>query len=57
MIAYLVREISGLSLSDLSRRIKRDVTSLSHAADRIIRCSKDDGNLGQKKKMMEEVFL
>jgi REP element-mobilizing transposase RayT len=56
MIAYLVREISGLSLTDLSRRMKRDVSSLSEAADRIIRCSKEDGNLGRKKKMLEEVF-
>lgn len=57
MIAYLVREINGLSLTGLSTRMKRDVTSLSHAADRIMRSSKDDHHLGRKKKMMEEVFV
>ncbi len=57
MIACLVREINGLSLTELSRRMNRDVTSLSHAADRIVRSAKDDDNLWRKKKMLEKVFL
>jgi len=39
LIAYLVRETSGLSLTDLGRRMKRDVSTLSFAADKILRRS------------------
>jgi chromosomal replication initiation ATPase DnaA len=57
MVACLVREINGLPLTELSRRMKRDITSLSHATDRIIRSSKDDDSLGRKRKMLEEALL
>ena len=39
MIAYLVREASGLSLTELGRRMKRDVSTLSLAAEKIMRRS------------------
>jgi REP element-mobilizing transposase RayT len=39
MIAYLVREATGLSLTELARRMKRDVSTLSLAADKIMRRS------------------
>jgi REP element-mobilizing transposase RayT len=39
MIAYLVREAAGLSLTELGRRMKRDVSTLSLAADKIQRRS------------------
>jgi hypothetical protein len=39
MIAYLVREAAGLSLTELGRRMKRDVSTLSLAADKIMRRS------------------
>ncbi len=39
MIACLVREAPGLSLTELGRRMKRDVSTLSLAADRILRRS------------------
>ena len=54
MIAYLVREVRGMSLTDLSRRLKRDISSLSLAADKIIRCSKEDGEMGKRKKVLEK---
>ena len=57
LIAYLVRESRGLSLTDLGKRLKRDQCSLSLAADRIVRRSKDDVELGKKKKTMERAFL
>jgi putative transposase len=57
LIACLVREIDGLSLTDLSRRMKRDVTSLSHAADKIMRSSKYKVDLARKKKMLEDIFV
>jgi hypothetical protein len=38
VIAYLVRE-TGLSLTELGRRLNRDVSTLSLAADRIMRRS------------------
>jgi len=57
MIAYLVREVRGMSLTDLSRRLKRDVSSLSHAADRIIRGSKEDSGLEKKKQLLEKVIF
>ena len=54
MIAYLVREVSGLSLTDLGRRMKRDVSSLSLAADKIMRCSKDNGEIRRRKQILEK---
>ena len=39
MIAYLVREAPGLSLTELGRRMNRDVSTLSSAADKIMRRS------------------
>ena len=54
MIAYLVREVSGMSLTDLGRRMKRDVSSLSLAADKIIRCSKENGEMRKRKKIFEK---
>jgi len=57
MIAYLVREHRGSSLTDLSRRMKRDISSLSHAADRIIRGSKKDGDLEKRKHWLERAVF
>ena len=54
MIAYLVREVRGMSLTDLGRRMKRDVSSLSLAADKIIRCSKEDDEMRKRKKILEK---
>jgi len=54
MIAYLVREVRGMSLTDLGRRMKRDVSSLSLAADKIIRCSKEDGKMRKRIKILEK---
>lgn len=39
MIASLVREATGLSMTELGRRMKRDVSTLSLAADKIMRRS------------------
>jgi len=39
VIAYLVREAAGLSLTELGTRMKRDVSTLSLAADKIMRRS------------------
>jgi len=39
MIAYLVRETTGLSLTELARRMNRDVSTLSFAADKMMRRS------------------
>lgn len=39
LIAYLVRETSGLSLTELGRRMRRDVSTLSFAADKVMRRS------------------
>jgi len=57
MVAYLVREIDGLSLTDLSKRLKCDVSSLSLAADKIIRFSKEDGEMRKRKKILEKALL
>lgn len=57
MMAYLVREISGLSLTDLGKRMNRDISSLSLAAQRMLQRSKEDKELGRKKKSLEKVFL
>ena len=57
MIAYLVREVNGLALTDLSRRIKRDISSLSEAAERILNCSKEEGELGKRKKILDKELL
>jgi putative transposase len=54
LIAYLVREVVGMSLADLGRRMKRDISSLSLAADKIMRSSKDDGELRKRKKILEK---
>lgn len=56
MIAHWVREISGLSLTDLSRRMKRDVSSLSHAADRITRHSKEDSDLAKRRRLLAKAL-
>ena len=57
MIAFLVREINGLSLTDLSRTIKRDVSSLSEAAEKISDSSRMDGELAKRKKILSEDLL
>jgi chromosomal replication initiation ATPase DnaA len=54
MIAYLVREVSRLSLADLGKRLKRDASSLSLSADKIIRCSKEKGEMRKRKKILEQ---
>jgi len=54
MISYLVREVRGMSLTDLGRRMKRDVSSLSLAADKIRRCSKEDDEMRKRKNILEK---
>ena len=56
MIAYGVREVNGLSLTDLSKRIKRDISSLSEAAERISR-SKGNDELTKRKRILDEELL
>jgi REP element-mobilizing transposase RayT len=57
VIAYLVREVRGMSVTDLGRRLKRDVSSLSHAADRIIRGSKEGSDLEKRKQLLEKAIF
>jgi REP element-mobilizing transposase RayT len=57
MIAYLVREVSGLSLTDLSSRMKRDVTSLSAAAERVFTRSRENSDLEKRKQLLEKALF
>ena len=57
MIAYLVREVSGLTLSDLGRRLKRDVSSLSKVAERILSRSREDSDLEKRKQLLGKTLL
>jgi len=57
MIAYLVREISGLSLTDLSRSMRRDISSLSHAAERISDRFKEDEELEKRRRILCDDLL
>lgn len=57
MIAYGVREINGLSITVLSKRINRDISSLSKAAERMLVRSKKDTDLGKRKKVLDEELL
>ena len=57
MIAYLIREVNGLALTDLSRRIKREISSLREDAERILNCSKEEGELGKRKKILDKELL
>ena len=57
MIAHLVREVSGLSLTDLSIRMKRDASSLSGAAERVLSRSKEDSDLAERKLLLEKALL
>ncbi|HBR18277.1 MAG TPA: transposase [Deltaproteobacteria bacterium] len=57
LIAYIVREINGLSLADLGKRMKRDASSLSHAVERMVSRSKREDSLGKRKKHVEKEFL
>ena len=49
MIAFVVREESGLSLTELSRRLKRDVSSLSAVDERVVSRSREDSDLEIRK--------
>ena len=57
MISYLVREVSGLSLTELSRRLKRDVSSLSAVAERVLSRSREDSYLEKKKQLLERALF
>ena len=57
MIAYLVREVSGMSLTDLSRRLKRDVSSLSAVAERVLNRSREDSHLEKRKQLLERALF
>ena len=57
MIAYLVREVSGMSLTDLSRRLKRDVSSLSGVAERVLSRSREDSDLEKRKQLLERALF
>lgn len=57
MITYLVREARGLLLADLSKRIKRDTSSLNEAAEKVSNCSIENGEPGKRKKILEEELL
>lgn len=57
LIAYLVRETSGLSLTELGKRLKRDVCSLSQAAYKVNRCSTERGELERRKKKLQKELM
>ncbi len=57
MVAYLVREIGGMSLTDLGRRIKRDLSSLSAAAERLLSRSKVASDLEKRKQLLERALF
>ncbi len=57
MIAYVVRECAGLSLTELSRRLKRDLSSLSLAANKIVQCSKENEELERRRMILEEKII
>jgi len=48
MICWLVRQERGLSLTDLSRRLNRDISALSIAASRLVEKAKKDSLLAAK---------
>jgi len=48
MISWIVREAGHLSLTELSKRINRDISSLSVAARRLVEKSKIDTRLAKK---------
>ena len=57
LISYIVRETKGLSLAELGKRLKRDATSMSHAAENVAHRSKRDDELRKKKKHCEKELL
>jgi putative transposase len=52
MISWIVRETRHLSLTELSKRLNRDISSLSVSAGRLVEKSKFDNHLSKK---MEEL--
>jgi hypothetical protein len=52
MISWVVRETKHLSLTELSQRLNRDISSLSVAARRLVERSKFENHLARK---MEEL--
>jgi len=48
MVCWLVREASHLSLTELSRRLNREVSSLSQAAARVMERSKENTDLANR---------
>ena len=49
--------VSGLSLTELSRRLKRDVSSLSAVAERVLSRSREDSYLEKKKQLLERALF
>jgi putative transposase len=47
IVAWLVREVPGLSLQETARRLRRDISSLSAAATRLDQCIDADPELAQ----------
>ena len=49
--------VSGLSLTELSRRLKRDVSSLSEVAKRVLSRSREDSDLEKRKQLLERALF
>lgn len=57
MICWLVREASHLSLTELSRQLNRELSSLSQAATRLIKRSKVNADLANRMVKMKSELL
>ena len=49
--------VSGLSLTELSRRLKRDVSSMSGVAESVLRRSREDSDLEKRKQLLERALF
>ncbi len=57
VIAWLVLETGKLTLTELSKRLKRDVSTLSSAAQRVFTLSNEDTELAKElQKLKHELF-
>jgi hypothetical protein len=57
MISWIVREAAHLSLMELSKRLNRDISSLSVAARRLVEKSKIDTRLAKKMAQLKSDLL
>jgi len=49
--------VSGLSLTELSRCLKRDVSSLSGVAESVLNRSREDRDLEKRKQLLEKALF